>query len=820
MLSTKRKHQDDHVSEVVCQDGAVSTNTVACAESSEGREESCGSENTFADSLPDGFWCPPRLRHCNEVLIHTVRDFHVAMLNDHERHDFYRRALQNIPVCGKQVLDLGAGTGLLSLIAARLGAKSVVAIEGSSDMASVARENVERNHLSTHIRIIQALSSDVELDDSDKADVIVSETFGSLLLTEGCLDYFADARRRLLRPGGIIVPARGCQFVTLFMCPSLAIPTSITAPDGSLVDCSAVGLLKDTCKMSKSMNLSSVTDFTPMSERIPILDVDFCSMDPNLIRAEQQIQVRVLKAGRVDGALASWEIFSDANGTHRLGTHLEDLQSSSSGFSRDVHWGPMVQFIEDFDEAQRGNRSVAPRVFTVEPGEELRLTIRFSEPSRECFQVLVQRSVGRAKSSDSAASGALPDDGLNFSCPSRGVRPPSPNHLASGNDGPADEICNIEASLPSGFWCPPRLRGRNEALVEEVNGWHAAALRDVDWNTFIGRAMASAPVEGKKVLLLRAGTGVLATMAAKLGASHVTAIESLPDLVDVARATAACNDVGRTVRIIRGLSGEVRLRKKSDRAEVVLLDSFGSLLLSEGCLHDLAHARRHLARPGAKVIPSGAAQFAVLVSSPSLRPISALRVPHPDAPDIDLSSFARLHDTASMCSATHGRGFHLDALPDLVSMSPRVCLFSLDLQTAGPRDVPLERSVRFRALRDGQVDAVVASWELWAAGPPCPRDDSGPERRLGVSTHLEDGVHRTPSKYARSMHWGQALQLVEDIDGSPAAAGADDGHPVPFRVHKDEELQLMIRFSRPDRRTFQATLRRMPSREHAAGDAL
>ncbi|CAK0862813.1 unnamed protein product, partial [Prorocentrum cordatum] len=59
-------------------------------------------------------------------------DDHYVMLNDHLRNDFYKRALERVvPPCGADcvVLDVGAGSGLLSMMAARLGAPEVLAIE-------------------------------------------------------------------------------------------------------------------------------------------------------------------------------------------------------------------------------------------------------------------------------------------------------------------------------------------------------------------------------------------------------------------------------------------------------------------------------------------------------------------------------------------------------------------------------------------------------------------------------------------------------------------------------------------------------------------
>ncbi|CAE7390054.1 PRMT7 [Symbiodinium sp. CCMP2456] len=82
----------------------------------------------YEDAMTRGHWVPPRLKGRNESLIEAVNDWHFAMLNDSHRNQFYWDALAAV-VQGKRVIDIGSGSGLLSLMAAKLGASSVVAVE-------------------------------------------------------------------------------------------------------------------------------------------------------------------------------------------------------------------------------------------------------------------------------------------------------------------------------------------------------------------------------------------------------------------------------------------------------------------------------------------------------------------------------------------------------------------------------------------------------------------------------------------------------------------------------------------------------------------
>ncbi|CAE7268780.1 PRMT7 [Symbiodinium natans] len=123
----------------------------------------------YEEAMTRGHWVPPRLKGRNESLIEAVNDWHFAMLNDSHRNQFYWDALAAV-VQGKRVIDIGSGSGLLSLMAAKLGAESVVAIEASKDMADLARLNAQRNGQEDKIQILHALSSKVQLSEELRAD--------------------------------------------------------------------------------------------------------------------------------------------------------------------------------------------------------------------------------------------------------------------------------------------------------------------------------------------------------------------------------------------------------------------------------------------------------------------------------------------------------------------------------------------------------------------------------------------------------------------------------------------------------------------------
>ncbi len=138
---------------------------------------------------------------------------HRWMLRDTERNEAYRRALAHIVKPGDVVLDVGAGTGILSIFAAQAGARRVYAVERTA-IVEVARQVIETNGYASSIEVLHSDLEDVTLP--EKVDVIVSEWMGGFGVDENILAPLVMARDRWLRPGGKMVPGR----VTAMLAPA------------------------------------------------------------------------------------------------------------------------------------------------------------------------------------------------------------------------------------------------------------------------------------------------------------------------------------------------------------------------------------------------------------------------------------------------------------------------------------------------------------------------------------------------------------------------------------------------------------------------
>jgi precorrin-6B methylase 2 len=128
---------------------------------------------------------------------------HARMLHDDRRTGDFISALAAAVRPGDVVLDIGTGSGVLAVAVARAGASRVYAVE-ASDIAAVAARVFEANGVADRITLVPGWSRQVELP--ERADLLVAEVIGNEPLEEEILETTLDARRRLLKPGGRLVP--------------------------------------------------------------------------------------------------------------------------------------------------------------------------------------------------------------------------------------------------------------------------------------------------------------------------------------------------------------------------------------------------------------------------------------------------------------------------------------------------------------------------------------------------------------------------------------------------------------------------------------
>ena len=142
---------------------------------------------------------------------YALRDY-AGMLLDEGRMQAYVESLKRRVTTESVVLDIGTGTGIFALLAARLGARKVYAIE-PNQVVHFGRHVAAQNGLDQRVEFIEGLSTEVELP--EKVDVIVFDIHGVLPAHERSLFSVIDARDRFLAPSGCLIPCRDTLWAAL-----------------------------------------------------------------------------------------------------------------------------------------------------------------------------------------------------------------------------------------------------------------------------------------------------------------------------------------------------------------------------------------------------------------------------------------------------------------------------------------------------------------------------------------------------------------------------------------------------------------------------
>lgn len=255
----------------------------------------------------------------------------VPMLNDHERNQVYLKAIQAAveKIKGRSVnddepvhvLDIGSGTGLLGMVAARElrggGPFSVTSVEMSSAMAKVARKTIEDNNLSDCVHVVEGHSSEIP-PLTTRAHLCVSEILESGLVGEGIIPTLRDAWSRHLQPDAIMIPQKASVYAQLvegewimnYFGPHCR--TNAASPRFSLDKEGLDPLLNvnDSRIFVHAQKLLQDQKLAPLTDPIHILDLDFSSLNtiPGPKGERKQFSVTATASGVVHGILVWWEL--------------------------------------------------------------------------------------------------------------------------------------------------------------------------------------------------------------------------------------------------------------------------------------------------------------------------------------------------------------------------------------------------------------------------------------------------------------------------------------------------------------------------------
>ena len=141
----------------------------------------------------------------------NVPGWHIPMMNDKERNNAYLKAIKIAIKENENVLEIGTGSGLLSMMAIDAGAKEVITCEAIKSIAEAAKRIISKNGYEDKIKVIHNKSTDLLVGKElpKKADLIISEILSSEFVGEGVQNTILDAKNRLLKKDGKMIPEEG-----------------------------------------------------------------------------------------------------------------------------------------------------------------------------------------------------------------------------------------------------------------------------------------------------------------------------------------------------------------------------------------------------------------------------------------------------------------------------------------------------------------------------------------------------------------------------------------------------------------------------------
>jgi len=274
-------------------------------------------------------------------------DIHREMLQDQTRTLAYRDAmLKNSSVFkDKVVLDVGCGTGILSMFAAQAGAKQVFAVE-RSDIAASAIDNILKNGLGNKIQVLRTNVEEIKLP-VQHVDIIISEWMGYFLLYESMLDSVLDAASKWLAPDGIILPNK-CQI--------LLAAAEATAYKRSVCYWDDVYGFQMPCMKTAVLNEATVTTIPSneiISASVSVFALDIVkSTKQNQLDFKSEFKLLISRDSKLDTIVGYFDVdFNLPEETIVLST-----EPVENGSCKNTHWKQTLFFLPQPIDVKKGQQ--------------------------------------------------------------------------------------------------------------------------------------------------------------------------------------------------------------------------------------------------------------------------------------------------------------------------------------------------------------------------------------------------------------------------------------------------------------------------------
>ncbi|KAM4834469.1 protein arginine N-methyltransferase 9 [Thomomys bottae] len=293
-----------------------------------------------------------------------VERWHFIMLNDTRRNLAYNAAIQKAVCSGsKSVLDIGAGTGILSMFAKNAGAQLVYACELSKTMYELARDVVAANKMDTGIKLLHMKSLDIEIPKHipERVSLVVTETVDAGLFGEGIVESLIHAWEHLLLPSktkgengncetyGKVIPANAVIYGIAVECAEIRRHHRVLVKDVAAIhlppnvkfQSPAYSSLdtEDTVEPYTTEKMSRISGgYLALTECFEIMKVDFNNLQELKSLATKtpgKISIPAVKEGTLD-AIVVWFVLQ-----------LDEVHSLSTGPGEDTCWEQAVYPVQD-----------------------------------------------------------------------------------------------------------------------------------------------------------------------------------------------------------------------------------------------------------------------------------------------------------------------------------------------------------------------------------------------------------------------------------------------------------------------------------------
>ncbi|XP_019434888.1 PREDICTED: protein arginine N-methyltransferase 1.6 isoform X1 [Lupinus angustifolius] len=280
---------------------------------------------------------------------------YLDMLNDSARNRAYRQAIEKTITKPSHVLDIGAGTGLLSMMAARaMGSKGrVTACESYLPMVKLMKKVMRVNGMGGRIKVINKRSDELQVggDIPSRADVLVSEILDSELLGEGLIPTLQHAHDNLLSENPLTVPYRATTYGQLVESSFLRQLHDLHNNEASVPDdiCLTPPGLEGVLSVKRqqyAMHCDPIRkEIKLLSEPFKIFEFDFWKRPESY--GESELCVKATNDGRVHAVVSWWVLQLDREGTIYYSTAPRWISSATttSPIGWCDHWKQCVWFV-------------------------------------------------------------------------------------------------------------------------------------------------------------------------------------------------------------------------------------------------------------------------------------------------------------------------------------------------------------------------------------------------------------------------------------------------------------------------------------------